>query len=214
MILYFRCCCTAKKGEDNWSTGDDYSDKRVKRKKKKKPKGKKAKDVSSDSESSRHGGMHVTRKPPSSSQDAASKDRALIDTFKSVLSEGYLVTLHRAQGKPKTVRIRIEEQTPNILRWSMTKSITRRQYTLDLRDLESVALGGGHFTRDENDPAGAVDESRCFSLVTPTSTLDIETSSKMERDAMSQGFTMLSDDVRARKDEPSQSSIERVYGAV
>lgn len=221
LAMHFRPCCGKDSDRETsvpWystTSPNRHAPKGKKKKKKHKKKKKKKADDYDDIEGGVGGGVgsygSTTSEAHHTSPPGKIKDRALIDTFKSVLSEGYHVTLHRSTGKPRAVRICIDAEDPTALRWSVVKSITRRQYSLDLSDVTAVEIGTRNFTKNALTSTELPHyEDMCFSLTTQTSSLDIQTTSKMEREAMAQGFTMLTDDIRQRSSStPAMGDLER-----
>lgn len=127
-------------------------------------------------------------------------DTTLVNTFRSVLAEGYLVTMHMGKGRPKNIRLSLDPRDSAILRWTSTKSLTRKVHSMNLHDVLFVEVGKRTTNFTGSKSAGVrVNEDLCFSLVTESMTLDIETSSKMEREAMAQGFSMILNDLKLQE---------------
>jgi hypothetical protein len=114
-------------------------------------------------------------------------DTALAQTLLSVLAQGMTMTVYNEKGA-KQAQVTLEGGS--ILHWRTLKMFAKRNKSLNLRDV--MFVNTGKQTKKFHLPTsrGAVEEN-CFSLVTSTETLDFEVSSKVERDALAQGFTIL-----------------------
>ncbi len=81
------------------------------------------------------------------------------------------------------------------LRWRSKKIFSTKSYKLQLRDILSVE-GGKQTTTFQRSSASQAKDEVCFSLVTASATYDFETSSKVERDALVQGFLLAITDLK------------------
>jgi hypothetical protein len=117
-------------------------------------------------------------------------DKALLDTFIKVLSQGITLKLHSSKDKgPKEIKLII---SGNNLTWKVTsRSILSGFKTpkVDIRSIRSIEWGKRTDTFNLPASLPTADEV-CFSLVTDDKTIDIEASSKVERDSLAQGFTI------------------------
>jgi len=114
-------------------------------------------------------------------------DEALRRTFYSVLKEGMTMVLHTADKNPKQIHLTLVNTE---LRWRSLKVFARNQYKIDLRDIRSIEWGK-QTSNFQRSTAFAVADETCFSLVTEKIVVDLEASSKVERDALVQGFTIV-----------------------
>eukprot|EP01035_Chromulina_nebulosa_P021957 gene21957-28427_t len=105
-------------------------------------------------------------------------------TFTRVMSDGMTLTLHTQKG-PKNINMVLNG---NEIFWKTSKMFpSRKQYKLNLREIIAVKLGKD--TPNFKLPSAAsVPEDTCFSLLTDKITVDLQLSSKVERDAVAQGF--------------------------
>lgn len=117
-------------------------------------------------------------------------DRALMDTFVKVLTQGITVKVHSQKDKaPKEVRVTLQS---DVLNWKNinSRTIIHRTKSMKIRDIKRIEWG--KITETFNSAiAQATPEDICLSLVTNEKTLDLEVSSKVERDSLAQGFTIL-----------------------
>lgn len=125
-------------------------------------------------------------------------DQTLLNTFISVLSEGLTITMHGSKGRPKQIKLWLEGDYT--LKWASTKALVKKKKKMNLHDVLFVEVGK-QTTNFARATARAANEDLCFSLVTQTTTLDLESSSKMEREAMTQGFSMILNDLKANEDK-------------
>jgi len=135
---------------------------------------------------------------------------SLVDTFRNVLAEGLTMHLHSStqskevflwlQGGPLPEdrgrrRSQSRAASPHLLCWRPTGSVSRRAYQLDLSEVLFVEVGKQTPVLRTGSGAG-VDEDHCLSLITPNMSVDFEASSKVEREAMAQGFALLINDIK------------------
>ena len=114
-------------------------------------------------------------------------DTALAQTLLSVLAQGMTMTVYNENGA-KQAHVTLEGGS--ILHWRTLKMFAKRNKNLNLRDV--LFVNSGKQTNKFHLPTSrAAVEENCFSLVTSKDTLDFEVSSKVERDALAQGFTIL-----------------------
>lgn len=120
-------------------------------------------------------------------------DKALMDTFVKVLTNGITLKMHSLKDKaPKEVKLMLDK---SMLTW---KSVHSRNImgafkpkNMDLKNVKSIEWGKNTETfKKELSASTPVDV--CFSLVGEDGvTLDFEVSSPVERDSLAQGFTIL-----------------------
>lgn len=120
-------------------------------------------------------------------KDLSPQDEALRKTFHSVLKEGMTMLLHTGDKTPKPIQLTL---VGTELRWKAAKVFARNQYKIDLRDIKFVEWGKQTSTFLKHPSMGA-SEDLCFSLITDKVTVDLEASSKVERDALVQGFSLV-----------------------
>ena len=179
VYLILRCFAKEEKPEKKKKKGDGATSKK---KKKKSADGKGDVEKGSESSSLLEEGRQLR------------SDLALMDTFVKVLSQGIVVKLHTAKG-PKDVKLTLIQSGDKSkeLRWQSTAPRTimgGKRYKLDLVEVKFVEWGKktSNFSRATS---VSTSEDLCFSLVTEKTSLDIEVSSKVERDSFAQGFTIL-----------------------
>ena len=120
-------------------------------------------------------------------KDLSPQDEALRKTFHSVLKEGMTMVLHTSDKNPKQIHLML---VGTELRWKAAKVFARNMYKIDLRDIKYVEWGKRTNTFQKQASSGA-SEDMCFSLITEKVTVDLEASSKVERDALVQGFSLV-----------------------
>lgn len=104
----------------------------------------------------------------------------LLSRFTAILSAGLQCNLHTTKG-PKPILL---SMIGFEVRWQAVKSAQKR-YKLHLRDVMAVEVG----KRTSNfQKSRSADDSLCYSLVTQKTTLDLEATSKIERDSLVKGF--------------------------
>lgn len=120
-------------------------------------------------------------------------DKALLETFVKVLTQGITVKLHSPKDKAaKEIKLSMDK---NILVWKYlgTRSIITafKKNKFDIKDIRSIGWGKKTATFECAASALTQDEL-CISLIAADDkTLDFEVSSKVERDSLAQGFTLL-----------------------
>jgi len=102
------------------------------------------------------------------------------------MDHGINVMLHTSKG-PKQIQLTMSGTE---LRWNSQKLFSRKKTTLDLKDVLFIELGK-QTNNFHLSTANVTGEDLCFSLVSNSSTFDIEASSKVERDALAQGFAIM-----------------------
>ena len=95
--------------------------------------------------------------------------------------------LHTGDKIPKQIQLTL---VGTELRWKAAKVFARNHYRIDLRDIKYVEWGKQTSTFQKHPSMGAADDL-CFSLITDKVTVDLEASSKVERDALVQGFSLV-----------------------
>lgn len=124
---------------------------------------------------------------------AGTMNKALRATFNSVLSEGLTLIMHSADQPMIQVRMTL---IGSELRWRSKKVFSTKSYKLNLNDVKFIEWGKQTETFKLPSCKNAKDEA-CFSLVTDKATYDFETSSKVERDALVQGFMLAVSDLKS-----------------
>ena len=124
-------------------------------------------------------------------------DKALMDTFVKVLQRGMKLKMYSArEGKgPKDVNLALVKDRQ--LQWTNTSKRTgllgmvpTRPKNIEITNVKTIEWGKRTATLKAADES--LEDERCFSLVLENGTsLDFETSSKVERDSLAQGFTIL-----------------------
>jgi len=134
-------------------------------------------------------------------------DEAVISSAMQQLRDpGVLIVAHGSRGKPKTVRLQLTE---NAITWrtETRKKNANGQYTKEIKlgKLHSVSLAnimyvdvGKQTTALRRVENSAVPETLCFSLLTKEGSLDLESNSPRERDALVSCFSLVLDDVHAQ----------------
>lgn len=138
---------------------------------------------------------------------APNSDEAVISSAMQQLRDpGVLIVAHGSRGKPKTVRLQLTE---NAITWrtETRKKNANGQYTKEIKlgKLHSVSLAnimyvdvGKQTTALRRVENSAVPETLCFSLLTKEGSLDLESNSPRERDALVSCFSLVLDDIHAQ----------------
>jgi hypothetical protein len=185
-----------KSSKSSKSSRSSNPNERQSRKGKKKPI--KESDIDYSEESSLLGGLDSGTKAAEPPKSAG--DDALAKTLLSVLDQGMTLTLYSFRGG-KQVHISLVNGCE--LRWRTLKLFAKKGKHLDLHDV--MFVNTGKQTKKFHLPqAGTAVEDLCFSLITSVDSLDFEASSKVERDALVQGFTIL---VSRLKEKPGQEGV-------
>ena len=114
-------------------------------------------------------------------------DDKLIQAFRETLSHGTTLTLYSLKGAKQVKMTLVGTE----LRWvTQNKVFAKQGKKIDLRDIRFVQAGKQ--TKKFNLPLGrrALDDN-CYSIVTENDSLDFELTSKVERDAHVQGFSII-----------------------
>lgn len=152
------------------------------------------------------GGNHHAPSHANVSSTSLEKDAALSTAMNQLRDPGVLIVAHGSRGKPKTVRLQL---STDCITWrtESRKKNSSGHYTKELKlgKLHSVALNNIMYVdvgkqttalrRKEND---SVPETLCFSLLTKEGSLDLESNSPRERDALVSCFSLVLDDVHAQ----------------
>jgi len=131
---------------------------------------------------------------------------ALSAAMQQLRDPGVLIVAHGSRGKPKTVRLQLTE---NSITWrtETRKKNVNGQYTKEIKlgKLHSVTLAnimyvdvGKQTTALRRVENSAVPEALCFSLLTKEGSLDLESNSPRERDALVSCFSSVLDKVHAQ----------------
>jgi hypothetical protein len=124
-------------------------------------------------------------------------DDILRKTLLSVLADGGLsITQHRSNSEPKLVVLSL---AGNVLQWKSKKLIARNSYSLNLADVTSI-LWGKHAIAFARYTIADVPDEVCFSLLTEDTSLDLQCSSKSERDTLVHGISLMVTDARDAKE--------------
>lgn len=123
-------------------------------------------------------------------------DKALMDTFVKVLSQGINIKMHflKENKPPKVVKLQLDQ---NFLTWKSAQSksllsMVKKPQQLDITTVKTIEWGKRTPTFRNSQSVEAKDEE-CLSLVSDVDglTLDLEAASGVERDSLAQGFTIL-----------------------
>jgi hypothetical protein len=123
----------------------------------------------------------------SSTGSTESKQREFLEYFRRVMQPGIVVILHTAKRGSKAIKLRLEG---NDLLWQSNKPNPKKKFRLKLTDILRVEKGK-YTPNFSASSASKVDASLCFSLITANSTIDLQTSSALERDAMAKALELL-----------------------
>ena len=125
-------------------------------------------------------------------------DKALMDTFVLVLTQGMKLKMYYSKdGKaPKDVKLELVEN--GLLQWTNANRrsgilgmVQSRPKNVKITDVKTIEWGKRTATFQGTATNQPKDED-CFSLVLENGvSLDFETTSKVERDSLAQGFTIL-----------------------
>lgn len=141
-------------------------------------------DKSSDSNSDSH----------SSSLASSLHDDVLKRTLVSVLGgAGLTIMQHRENADPKPIILSLEGDE---LQWKSKKVFARNAYTMNLRDVDTIEWGK-HSMSFSRSTALAIPDELCCSLVARDSSLDLQCSTKTERDTLLHGISLMVGDIRA-----------------
>jgi len=84
------------------------------------------------------------------------------------------------------------------LRWESMNLMTRKRYSIDLKEILFVEWGKQTHNFRKTASAQAP-EQHCFSLMSQTTTLDIEASNNTETEMVAQGFTSFIDSLKSKR---------------
>merc|ERR550537_409731 len=125
-------------------------------------------------------------------------DKALMETFVKVLTQGMKLKMYYAkEGKgPKDVKLELVDK---LLQWTSSNKrsgilgmVQSKPKSVEITNVKTIEWGKRTATFQATSVDPPVDDEKCFSLVLENGTsLDFETSSKVERDSLAQGFTIL-----------------------
>lgn len=127
----------------------------------------------------------------SSHPEVSQADEMLLESFYAHLDRGIVLKLHKEKspGAVKTKQMKMS-LVGNELRWQLRGKIINKTGTVSMTLVRKIQWGKR--TVIFNLPANKdVDENCCFSLVTDSYTIDLECSSRLERDVMARGFSIL-----------------------
>ena len=113
-------------------------------------------------------------------------DLTLLTAFTSVLRQGITISLHTIKGV-KQINLTLSGTE---LKWQSLKVFVRKISKLDIKDILYIEMGK-KTTSFKLPGASSVLDDYCFSLITNQESIDLEASSKVERDALAQGFAIL-----------------------
>ena len=120
-------------------------------------------------------------------------DEMLKQTLASVLAGGLTIIQHRPNAEPKPISIALDGA---VLRWRSKKLIARHTYSLDLANVTSIEWGK-HAVAFAKFNVSDVQDDVCFSLVTEELSLDLQCSSKTERDTLVHGISLMVGDAKS-----------------
>ena len=128
----------------------------------------------------------------------------------TLLLTGMTMTLHRGASKgPKSVFLSIGGEGNDTLRWRSNRMLARNSYSLELVEVRSLEWGKSTPGFLQSEKARDTPNDMCFSLVAENVTLDLQVSSKVERDLLVQGFTLLIGALKTSKKEVGEEAAER-----
>ena len=130
--------------------------------------------------------LENTRARTASSGFKVDPDLTLLTAFTSVLRQGITISLHTLKGV-KQISLTLSGTE---LKWQSLKVFVRKICKLDIKDILYIEMGK-KTTNFKLPGASSVLEDYCFSLITNQESIDLEASSKVERDALAQGFAIL-----------------------
>lgn len=114
-------------------------------------------------------------------------DSALAQTLLTVLNQGMTLMIYNEHGAKQA---KVTLVGGSILHWRTERMFSKKGKQLNIREV--LFVNWGKQTNKFHLPGSKVAvEDCCFSLVTAKESLDFEASSKVERDALAQGFTIL-----------------------
>lgn len=120
--------------------------------------------------------------------------------FTLVMSDGMTMTLHTTKGtKPISMILNGKE-----IVWKTAKLFAKKRSSLNL--LEIVSIAQGKTTETFRLSGGNAPDDCCFSIITKDYTVDLQVSSKVERDAVVQGFLAL---MHEASEESTKNPISR-----
>ena len=108
--------------------------------------------------------------------------------LKNLLANGKLVTLHTSKG-PKKVKLSLQK---NEVRWETTEYGTNKKYKLDLTQVLFVYEGKS----TKNLVKANVSEKLCVSLISQSSTLDLQCDREDEQVIMFRGFSEIVESIK------------------
>ena len=129
--------------------------------------------------------------------DAPLQDEIVISAAMQQLRDpGVLIVAHGSRGKPKTVRLQLNEAAVTWRTESKHKKVGKL-HQVPLTHIMYVDVGKQTtaLRRVEN---AQVPQSLCFSLLTKEGSLDLEANSARERDALVSCFSLVLDEVHAQ----------------
>merc|ERR1712070_1263177 len=109
-------------------------------------------------------------------------DEALLRTFRQVLASGVNILQHCIKGPVAQIHLTLNR---DIISWSGGRSVNGSR-ELRVSDIMFVDIGKRTVAFVSGMSSQNVNEDCCFSLVTSNQSLDLQASSKMEREAMAQ----------------------------
>mmetsp|Transcript_24336 Transcript_24336/g.23381 ORF Transcript_24336/g.23381 Transcript_24336/m.23381 type:complete len:273 (+) Transcript_24336:157-975(+) len=114
-------------------------------------------------------------------------DSVLAQTLLTVFGQGMTLIIYNEHGAKRT---KVTLVGGSVLQWRTDRLFSKKGKQLNIREVQFV--NWGKQTNKFHLPGSRIAvEDSCFSLVTARETLDFEASSKAERDALAQGFTIL-----------------------
>jgi hypothetical protein len=115
------------------------------------------------------------------------QESEFLNQFCRTMRPGIVVILHTAKKGSKAIKIRLDGSD---LLWQSNKPNPKKRFRLKIIDILRVEKG--KTTQNfQSVSASKVDENLCFSLITPYSTIDLQASSSLERDAMAKALELL-----------------------
>jgi len=144
-------------------------------------------------------GGHMNNNTPFSAGAASTfnDEIAISTTMQQLRDTGIQIIAHGSKGKPKKVRLILNE---NAIEWrteSKRKNKVGKMHQVPLTHIMYVDVGKATtaLRRVEN---AAIPENLCLSLLTKDGSLDLEASSSLERDALVNCFSLVLDEIHAQ----------------
>ena len=171
-----------------------------------------------DDDGGRDDESHASRQSKHALSHATSHSNAYQENLKrsliTLLLEGMTMTMHRGATKtPKSVFMTILGDGHGTLKWRSNRMLARNAYTMELVDVRSIEWGKSTPGFLGSAKAQTTPNDVCFSLMGESCTLDLQASSKVERDLLVQGFTLLIGQLKTERRE-AQERMQEMSGGI